>query len=75
MSGLPQTADISGPGRHFAFVPLTEVALLIGPLIRASEKLSRTIGNLPKVLLETIGRVDTRGGHTLNRTADSLWIA
>jgi hypothetical protein len=21
MSGLPQTADISGPGRHFAFVP------------------------------------------------------
>ena len=21
MSGLPQTADISGPARHFAFVP------------------------------------------------------
>jgi hypothetical protein len=26
MSGLPQTADISGLGRHFAFVPITEVA-------------------------------------------------
>src|SRR4030088_2285310 len=25
MSGLPQTADISGPGRHFAFVPKAEV--------------------------------------------------
>ena len=25
MSGLPQTADISGSGRHFAFVPTTEV--------------------------------------------------
>jgi hypothetical protein len=26
MSGLPQTADISGPGRHFAFVPKAEVS-------------------------------------------------
>jgi hypothetical protein len=26
MSGLPQAPDISGPGRHFAFVPLTEIA-------------------------------------------------
>src|SRR5260370_42642320 len=25
MSGLPQTADISGPGRPFAFVPFAEV--------------------------------------------------
>jgi hypothetical protein len=25
-SGLPQTADISGPGRHFAFVPTTDIA-------------------------------------------------
>jgi hypothetical protein len=27
-SGLPQTADISGPGRHFAFVPEGDIALL-----------------------------------------------
>ena len=25
MSGLPQTADISGPGRHFAFVPNADI--------------------------------------------------
>jgi hypothetical protein len=25
MSGLPQTADISGPGRHFAFVPTADM--------------------------------------------------
>jgi hypothetical protein len=25
MAGLPQAADISGPGRHFAFVPEAEV--------------------------------------------------
>ena len=25
MSGLPQTADISGPGRHFAFVPIADM--------------------------------------------------
>jgi hypothetical protein len=25
MSGLPQTADIFGPGRHFAFVPKTDM--------------------------------------------------
>jgi hypothetical protein len=25
MSGLPQTADISGPGRHFAFVPKADI--------------------------------------------------
>jgi hypothetical protein len=24
-SGLPQTADISGPGQHFAFVPLADM--------------------------------------------------
>jgi hypothetical protein len=27
MSGQPQTADISGPGRHFAFVPLSDITL------------------------------------------------
>jgi hypothetical protein len=26
MSGLPQTADISGPSRHFAFVPIADIA-------------------------------------------------
>jgi hypothetical protein len=26
MSGLPQTADISGPSRHFAFVPKADLA-------------------------------------------------
>jgi hypothetical protein len=26
MSGLPQTADISGRGRHFAFVPVADIA-------------------------------------------------
>jgi hypothetical protein len=25
MSGLPRRSDISGPGRHFAFVPISEV--------------------------------------------------
>src|SRR5580693_3328474 len=29
MSGLPQTADIIGPGRYFAFVPEADIA---GPL-------------------------------------------
>jgi hypothetical protein len=28
MSGLPQTADISGLGRHFAFVPKAELSCL-----------------------------------------------
>jgi hypothetical protein len=25
MFGLPQTSDIAGPGRHFAFVPEAEI--------------------------------------------------
>jgi hypothetical protein len=37
MSGLPQTADISGPSRHFAFVPGTEVAYGPGPRMAFSE--------------------------------------
>jgi hypothetical protein len=31
MSGLPQTADISGPGRHFAFVPQSDIHQDNGP--------------------------------------------
>jgi hypothetical protein len=31
MSGLPQTADISGPGRHFAFVPIAVIGAT-GPI-------------------------------------------
>jgi len=27
MSGLPRTADISGPVRHFAFVPISDAPL------------------------------------------------
>jgi hypothetical protein len=27
MSGLPQTADISGPSRHFAFVPKADIEI------------------------------------------------
>jgi hypothetical protein len=30
MSGLPQTADISGPCRHFAFVPEAVISRLLG---------------------------------------------
>jgi hypothetical protein len=33
MSGLPQTADISGPDRHFAFVPTADIVALGGGLI------------------------------------------
>jgi hypothetical protein len=43
MSGLPQTADISGPGRHFAFVPrpdISRVARAVG--LRDDEDQSRT---------------------------------
>jgi hypothetical protein len=29
MSGLPQTADISGLGRHFAFVPEADIKMHI----------------------------------------------
>jgi hypothetical protein len=29
MSGLPQTADISGPGRHFAFVPIAAIGTVV----------------------------------------------
>jgi hypothetical protein len=29
MSGLPLTADISGPGRHFALGPIAEVLSLL----------------------------------------------
>src|SRR5260370_7950829 len=47
MSGLPPTADISGHGRHFAFVPSTEV---VGkPIVgmrrqRCAPKMSRRAG-------------------------------
>jgi hypothetical protein len=33
MSGLPLTADISGPGRHFAFGPTADIVALGGGLI------------------------------------------
>jgi hypothetical protein len=31
VSGLPPTADISGHGRHFAFVPKADLSLVIEP--------------------------------------------
>ncbi len=34
MSGLPPTADISGPGRHFAFGPTTDIPAPAGRSIR-----------------------------------------
>src|ERR1700704_5038487 len=37
MSGLPQTADISGPGRHFAFVPLAVVVVARLPAHRVRD--------------------------------------
>jgi hypothetical protein len=39
MSGLPQTADISGRGRHFAFVPKADIlrtGTTVGPKMRHS---------------------------------------
>jgi hypothetical protein len=36
MSGLPQTTDLAGPARHFAFVPilLQKSAIVVARLLR-----------------------------------------
>ena len=38
MSGLPQTADISGPGRHFAFVPQADPRRLFDRIVGVGEQ-------------------------------------
>jgi hypothetical protein len=42
MSGLPQTADISGSGRHFAFVPILLQKSAI-PMVRLRRRFSGTV--------------------------------
>jgi hypothetical protein len=51
MSGLPQTTDIAGPGRHFAFVPIGDiVGQLFDHLVGARARSRR--GHLGRTLVE-----------------------
>ena len=68
MSGLPQTADISGPGRHFAFGPKADIAPLAfvsarGISHRLQDALHHVLADLAAHVLSHSGRetiVETR---------------
>src|SRR5258705_13824256 len=64
MSGLPQTADISGPGRHFAFgpiadLPATGVAQLIQKLFGRDQ--IRSVETLRKAVVDRLEAGDGIG--------------
>jgi hypothetical protein len=46
MSGLPQTADVSGSGRHFAFVPKGDIRTfaLEAPRVRYRQDVFEILG-------------------------------
>jgi hypothetical protein len=46
MSGLPQTADISGRGRHFAFVPKPDVSRSVDRDHQRTAELSEPLGEM-----------------------------
>jgi hypothetical protein len=46
MSGLPQTADVSGRGRHFAFVPKPDVSRSVDRDHQRTAELSEPLGEM-----------------------------
>src|SRR5450631_3046442 len=64
MSGLPQTADIPGPGRHFAFVPIADIA-----------QVDNAVGSLRRPLFSLLATAYARQRPRIGINTMTRWIS